>query len=59
MKDRDGVPVCKVFYETLLEGEGLGIDYSRAGLALHKAVSALRDSGVGVLRWAPFAHFGQ
>ncbi|KAF8593488.1 hypothetical protein BDV93DRAFT_413585, partial [Ceratobasidium sp. AG-I] len=58
MNDTDGVPVCRTFYTTLLEGAGLGIDYSRAGLALHKAVCELRDDGVGLLRWATFAHFG-
>lgn len=59
MIDADGIPACQVFYETLLEGEGKEIDYSRAGFALHKAVCALRDDGVGLLRWATFAHFGQ
>ena len=61
MNDSDGIPVCEVFYKTLLEGGDEEIDYSRAGLALHKAVCALRDSdsNVGLLRWATFAHFGQ
>lgn len=59
MADSDGIPVCEVFYKTLLEGEGSEIDYSRTGLALHKAVCALRDDGAGLLRWATFAHFGQ
>ncbi|KAF8600405.1 hypothetical protein BDV93DRAFT_496736 [Ceratobasidium sp. AG-I] len=59
MSDSDGIPVCEVFYKALLEGGGSEIDYSRASYALHEAVCAQRDAGVGLIRWASFAHFGQ
>ena len=59
MSDSDGIPVCEMFYKTLLEERGSKIDYSRASYALHKAVCSLRDTGVGLIRWATFAHFGQ
>ncbi|KAF8594793.1 hypothetical protein BDV93DRAFT_409406, partial [Ceratobasidium sp. AG-I] len=58
MADSDGIPVCEVFYKTLLGDIGSEINYSRAGFALREAVCALRKDGVGLLRWATFAHFG-
>ncbi|KAG9120872.1 hypothetical protein FRC07_003414 [Ceratobasidium sp. 392] len=59
MGDADGPKICSDFYETLLEGSGDLIEYKNAGRALHKAVCNLRDSGVGVFRWATFIHIGQ
>lgn len=58
MADLDGPTVCRAFYHTLMEGKDAGVDYRRAGLALHRAICDLKTR-VGIFQWATFVHIGQ
>jgi hypothetical protein len=54
--DADAPNVAKWFYEELLAKEE--VDANAVAYALDSAVGKLRDSGVSLVRWAPFIHMG-
>ena len=56
INDADGHKVANQVYAEMIHDQCP--DYTRAALALHKAVRKLRDEESPFLVWMPFVHFG-